>query len=62
MKKQLVNNLSLNKKTVSSLATLKELKGGATATTTPIKPQNPNPIPASFIPRCHSKYVVCPFW
>ncbi|WP_430410773.1 hypothetical protein [Kordia sp.] len=52
----------MNKKTVSNLDVLTQLKGGATNTTTPIKPQNPDPIPASFVPRCHSKYVICPLW
>jgi hypothetical protein len=68
MKKQTLRNLSLNKKTVSNLEVLTQLKGGATdwpdtAKYCPIPPApEPTPIPATWFPLCHSKYNPCPLW
>ncbi|WP_430410774.1 hypothetical protein [Kordia sp.] len=57
MKKQTLKSLSLNKKVIS------ELKGGADTVATPLTVKScPPEVPASWFPRCHSKYNPCPMW
>lgn len=69
MKKQTLKSLSLNRKTVSNLETLKHLQGGENpwwlvsfirACPPDPTPAPPEPTPASVFPACNSNHAHCP--
>ena len=70
MKKKAIKNLSLHKKTVSNLETLRNLQGGGdnwwlysfimTCPPDPEPEPGPDPTPASVFPACNSNHAHCP--